>query len=107
MVLLLERLERRSQPFLMAAGLAVLVVIGIIDYLTGDSWRASVNAAWPVRTGCWGTGLAGESAARAVSEGSSRMQNAAGILKKRDKRGKMRKMLMGPLRFDSCGAIWF
>ena len=37
MVRLLERLERRSQPFLVLAGLAVLAVIGIIEgiiYLT-------------------------------------------------------------------------
>jgi signal transduction histidine kinase len=42
MVRWLERLERRSLPVLILAGLGVLVVIGIIDYLTGFEMQFSV-----------------------------------------------------------------
>src|ERR1035438_5937420 len=56
MVLLLERLERRSQPFLMAAGLAVLVVIGIIDYLTGFEMLFSVFYLLEVGLAAWFVG---------------------------------------------------
>jgi signal transduction histidine kinase len=56
MVRLLERLERRSQPFLVLAGLAVLVVIGTIDYLTGFEVLFSVFYLLEVALAAWFVG---------------------------------------------------
>ena len=56
MVRLLERLERCSQPFLVLAGLAVLVVIGIIDYLTGFEVLFSVFYLLEVALAAWFVG---------------------------------------------------
>jgi len=52
----LERLERRSQPFLILAGLGVLVVIGIVDYLTGFEMQFSVFYLLGVGLAAWFVG---------------------------------------------------
>jgi len=49
----LERLERRSQPFLVLCGLAVLVVIGLIDFLTGFEMLFSVFYLLEVGLAAW------------------------------------------------------
>ena len=56
MAWLLERLERRSQPFLVLAGLAVLVVIGLIDYVTGFEMLFSVFYLLEVGLAAWFVG---------------------------------------------------
>src|ERR1035437_629544 len=56
MVRWLQILERRSKPFLMVAGLAVLVVIGIIDYLTGFEMLFSVFYLLEVALAAWFVG---------------------------------------------------
>src|SRR5664279_645957 len=56
MVRLLERLERRSQPFLIIAGLVVLVVIGVVDYLTGFEMLFSVFYLLEVGLAAWFVG---------------------------------------------------
>ena len=56
MVRLLETLERRSRPFLILAGLGVLVVIGIIDYLTGYEMLFSVFYLLEVGLAAWFVG---------------------------------------------------
>jgi signal transduction histidine kinase len=56
MVRLLERLERRSQAFLILAGLVVLAVIGIIDYLTGFEMLFSVFYLLEVALAAWFVG---------------------------------------------------
>ena len=56
MVRWLERLERRSQRFLILAGLAVLVVIGIIDYLSGYEMLFSVFYLLEVALAAWFVG---------------------------------------------------
>jgi signal transduction histidine kinase len=56
MVRWLERLEQRSQRFLILAGLAVLVVIGIIDYLTGFEVLFSVFYLLEVAVAAWFVG---------------------------------------------------
>src|ERR1039457_638128 len=56
MVRSLGILERRSQPFLILAGLAVLVVIGIIDYLTGFEMLFSVFYLLEVGLAAWFVG---------------------------------------------------
>jgi len=53
---LLERLERRSRPFLVLAGLVVLVVIGLIDYLTGFEMLFSVFYLLEVGLAAWFVG---------------------------------------------------
>src|ERR1039458_497073 len=53
MVRWLQILERRSKPFLMVAGLAVLVVIGIIDYFTGFEMLFSVFYLLEVGLAAW------------------------------------------------------
>ncbi len=52
----LEKLERRSQPFLILAGLGVLVVIGIVDYLTGFEMQFSVFYLLGVGLAAWFVG---------------------------------------------------
>jgi signal transduction histidine kinase len=52
----LERLERRSQPFLVLAGLGVLAVIGIVDYLTGYEMQFSVFYLLGVGLATWFVG---------------------------------------------------
>jgi len=52
----LERLERRSQPFLVLAGLGVLVVIGMVDYLTGFEMQFSVFYLLGVGLAAWFVG---------------------------------------------------
>ena len=52
----LERLEQRSQPFLVLAGLAVLVVIGTVDYLTGFEIQFSVFYLLAVGLAAWFVG---------------------------------------------------
>jgi signal transduction histidine kinase len=56
MVWLLEILERRSQSFLILAGLVVLVVIGFIDYLTGFEMLFSVFYLLEVALAAWFVG---------------------------------------------------
>jgi signal transduction histidine kinase len=56
MVRWLERLEQRSQRFLILAGLAVLAVIGIIDYLTGFEVLFSVFYLLEVAVAAWFVG---------------------------------------------------
>jgi signal transduction histidine kinase len=56
MVWLLEALERRSRRFLILAGLGVLVVIGIIDYLTGYEMLFSVFYLLEVGLAAWFVG---------------------------------------------------
>jgi signal transduction histidine kinase len=56
MVRWLERLEQRSQRFLILAGLAVLVVIGTIDYLTGFEVLFSVFYLLEVALAAWFVG---------------------------------------------------
>ena len=56
MVRLLETLERRSRRFLILAGLGVLVVIGIIDYLTGYEMLFSVFYLLGVGLAAWFVG---------------------------------------------------
>ena len=56
MVRWLERLEQRSQRFLILAGLAVLAVIGIIDYLTGFEVLFSVFYLLEVALAAWFVG---------------------------------------------------
>ena len=56
MAWLLERLERRSRPFLVLAGLVVLVVIGLIDYLTGFEMLFSVFYLLEVGLAAWFVG---------------------------------------------------
>jgi low affinity Fe/Cu permease len=55
-VRLLETLERRSRRFLILAGLGVLVVIGIIDYLTGYEMLFSVFYLLEVGLAAWFVG---------------------------------------------------
>lgn len=52
----LERLEQRSQPFLILAGLGVLVVIGMVDYLTGFEMQFSVFYLLGVGLAAWFVG---------------------------------------------------
>jgi hypothetical protein len=52
----LERLERRSQPFLVLAGLGALGLIGIVDYLTGFEMQFSVSYLLGVGLGDWFVG---------------------------------------------------
>src|ERR1019366_5619468 len=56
MVRWLEILERRSPPFLVIVGLGVLVVIGIIDYLTGFEMLFSVFYLLEVGLAAWFVG---------------------------------------------------
>ena len=56
MVRWLERLERRSQPFLILAGLGLLVVIGIVDYLTGFEIQFSIFYLLGVGLAAWFVG---------------------------------------------------
>ncbi len=56
MVRLLDTLERRSRRFLILAGLGVLVVIGIIDYLTGYEMLFSVFYLLEVGLAAWFVG---------------------------------------------------
>src|ERR1035441_2814716 len=56
MVRWLQILERRSKPFLMVAGLAVLVLIGIVDYLTGFEMLFSVFYLLEVALAAWFVG---------------------------------------------------
>ena len=55
MVRLLETLERRPRGFLILAGLGVLAVIGIIDYLTGYEMLFSVFYLLEVGSVAWFT----------------------------------------------------
>ena len=52
----LDRLEQRSQPFLVLAGLAVLAVIGIVDYLTGFEMQFAVFYLLAVGLAAWFVG---------------------------------------------------
>ena len=52
----LERLERRSRPFLVLAGLGVLVIIGLVDYLTGFEMQFSVFYLLAVGLAAWFVG---------------------------------------------------
>ena len=56
MISLLESLERRSRRALMAAGLAVLIIIGIVDYLTGFEVLFSVFYLLEVGLAAWFVG---------------------------------------------------
>ena len=56
MIGLLEALEHRSRRSLMAAGLAVLVVIGVVDYLTGFEILFSVFYLLEVGLAAWFVG---------------------------------------------------
>jgi signal transduction histidine kinase len=56
MIALLEALEHRSRRSLMAAGLAVLVVIGVVDYLTGFEILFSVFYLLEVGLAAWFVG---------------------------------------------------
>ncbi len=56
MIYLLERLERCSRPLLIVAGLAVLVLIGIVDYLTGFEMLFSVFYLLEVGLAAWFVG---------------------------------------------------
>src|ERR1039457_2624500 len=56
MVEWLERLEQRSQPSLIMAGLGVLVVIGMVDYLMGFEMQFSVFYLLGVGLGAWFVG---------------------------------------------------
>ena len=56
MVEWLERLEQRSQPSLIMAGLGILVVIGIVDYLTGFEMQFSVFYLLGVGLAAWFVG---------------------------------------------------
>ena len=58
MVRLLETLERRPRGFLILAGLGVLAVIGIIDYLTGYEMLFSVFCLLEVGLVAWFVGTA-------------------------------------------------
>lgn len=53
MVRWLEKLEQRSRPFFILAGLGVLAVIGIIDYLTGFEMLFSVFYLLEVGLAAW------------------------------------------------------
>jgi signal transduction histidine kinase len=50
---LLETLERRSRPWLIVAGLALLILIGIIDYLSGYEMLFSVFYLLEVGLAAW------------------------------------------------------
>ena len=50
---LLETLERRSRPWLIVAGLALLALIGIIDYLSGYEMLFSVFYLLEVGLAAW------------------------------------------------------
>jgi signal transduction histidine kinase len=52
----LERLERRSQPFLILAGLGVLAAIGVVDYVTGFEMQFSVFYLLGVGLAAWFVG---------------------------------------------------
>lgn len=52
----LERLEQRSQLFLILAGLGVLLVIGMVDYLTGFEMQFSVFYLLGVGLAAWFVG---------------------------------------------------
>ena len=52
----LDRLERRSRPFLVLAGLGVLVIIGLVDYLTGIEMQFSVFYLLAVGLAAWFVG---------------------------------------------------
>src|ERR1035441_1454638 len=52
----LERLEQRSHPFLILAVLGVLVVIGMVDYLTGFEMQFSVFYLLGVGLAAWFVG---------------------------------------------------
>jgi signal transduction histidine kinase len=56
MAWLLDKLERRSRPFLILAGLTVLVVIGLIDFLTGFEMLFSVFYLLEVGLAAWFVG---------------------------------------------------
>src|SRR6266700_4581891 len=56
MIKLLEALERRSRWSLVLAGLAVLVLIGIVDYLTGFELLFSVFYLLEVGLAAWFVG---------------------------------------------------
>src|SRR5258708_2025272 len=56
MVPLLEKLERRSRPALVLAGLALLVLIGFVDYLTGFEILFSVFYLLEVGLAAWFVG---------------------------------------------------
>jgi signal transduction histidine kinase len=56
MVEWLERLEQRSQPSLIMAGLGILVVIGTVDYLTGFEMQFSVFYLLGVGLAAWFVG---------------------------------------------------
>ena len=56
MVEWLERLEQRSRPSLILAGLGILVVIGIVDYLTGFEMQFSVFYLLGVGLAAWFVG---------------------------------------------------
>ena len=58
MVRWLERLEQRSHLFLILAGLGILLVIGIVDYLTGSEMQFSVFYLLGVGLGAWFVGRA-------------------------------------------------
>ncbi len=56
MVEWLERLEQRSRPSLILAGLGILVVIGMVDYLTGFEMQFSVFYLLGVGLAAWFVG---------------------------------------------------
>jgi signal transduction histidine kinase len=56
MIPLLERLERQSRRSLMAAGVVVLIVIGVVDYLTGFEILFSVFYLLEVGLAAWFVG---------------------------------------------------
>jgi hypothetical protein len=56
MAWVLDKLEGRSRPFLILAGLTVLVVIGVVDYLTGYEMLFSVFYLLEVGLAAWFVG---------------------------------------------------
>lgn len=56
MIQILDKLERRSRPALIAAGLGLLLVIGIVDYLTGFEIQFSVFYLLEVGLAAWFVG---------------------------------------------------
>src|SRR5580700_3481091 len=56
MMRLLERLERLSRPTLIAAGLGLLVLIGLVDYLAGFEMLFSVFYLLEVGLAAWFVG---------------------------------------------------
>src|SRR5215471_10383500 len=56
MIRLLEDLEKQSRPALILAGLAILVLIGIVDYLTGFEVLFSVFYLLEVGLAAWYVG---------------------------------------------------